>query len=67
MTEQKISFPAKLDELEVRYSHIEKQIAEPAIASDSAEAAAIRTELRNQPFRLNIMWPQSNISLAIDL
>ena len=37
-------------------------------ADDTAETAAIRKELPLQkPFRINIMWPSSNISLAIDL
>lgn len=37
-------------------------------ADDTAETAAIRAALLNKkPFRINIMWPQSNLSLAIDL
>jgi peptide chain release factor 1 len=44
MPEKKDSLLAKLDELEVRYSEIEKQIAEPAIASDSARLIALSKE-----------------------
>jgi peptide chain release factor 1 len=44
MSEEKISFLTKLDELEARYSQIEKQIAEPAIASDSAKLIKLSKE-----------------------
>ncbi len=44
MAEKKDSFLAKLDELERRYSEIEKQIAEPTIASDSAKLIALSKE-----------------------
>ncbi|MHC4647649.1 MAG: hypothetical protein ACYTBJ_19455 [Planctomycetota bacterium] len=37
-------------------------------ADDTAETAPIRAGLLDKkPFRINIMWPQSNLSLAIDL
>ena len=37
-------------------------------AADTAETAAIRAGLLDKkPFRINIMWPQSNLSLAVDL
>ena len=41
----------------------------PILAGDdTAETKAIRTQLLDKkPFRINIMWPQSNLSLAIDL
>ena len=44
MPEKKDSFLAKLDELEARYSEIEKQIAEPAVACDSARLIALSKE-----------------------
>jgi peptide chain release factor 1 len=44
MPEKKDSLLAKLDELEARYSEIEKQIAEPAIASDSTRLIALSKE-----------------------
>ncbi|MFB0552243.1 MAG: peptide chain release factor 1 [Phycisphaerae bacterium] len=44
MAEQKDSLPAKLDEIEARYNEIEKQIAEPAIASNSAKLIALSKE-----------------------
>ncbi len=44
MPEKKDSFLAKLDELEARYSEIERQIAEPAIAADSAKLIALSKE-----------------------
>jgi len=44
MPEKKDSLLAKLDELEARYSEIEKQIAEPAIAGDSARLIALSKE-----------------------
>ena len=44
MAEEKSGFLAKLDELEARFREIEKQIAEPAIASDSAKLIALSKE-----------------------
>jgi peptide chain release factor 1 len=44
MAEKKDSFLAKLDELEARYSEIEKQVAEPAVACDSARLIALSKE-----------------------
>jgi peptide chain release factor 1 len=44
MTEKKSSILAKLDELEQRYSDIEKKIAEPAIAGDSSKLIALSKE-----------------------
>ena len=44
MAEKKDSFLVKLDELEQRYSQIEEQIAEPAIASDSTKLIALSKE-----------------------
>jgi len=44
MAEKKDSFLAKLDEIEARYSEIEKQIAEPAVAYDSARLIALSKE-----------------------
>ena len=44
MAEKKDSLLAKLDEFEARYSEIEKQIAEPAVACDSARLIALSKE-----------------------
>ena len=44
MAEEKSSFLAKLDEFEARFREIEKQIAEPAIAGDSARLIALSKE-----------------------
>ena len=44
MAEKKDSFLAKLDEIEARFSEIEKQIADPAIAGDSAKLIALSKE-----------------------
>ncbi len=44
MPEKKDSFLAKLDEFEARFREIEKQIAEPAIAGDSARLIALSKE-----------------------
>jgi peptide chain release factor 1 len=44
MTEQKDSLAAKLDQIEARYSEIEKQIAEPQTARDSARLVALSKE-----------------------
>ena len=44
MPEKKDSLLAKLDELEARFCEIEKQIAEPAIASDSVRLIALSKE-----------------------
>jgi peptide chain release factor 1 len=44
MTEKKDPLLAKLDELEARYSEIEKQIADPKVASDSAKLIALSKE-----------------------
>jgi len=44
MAEKKDSLLTKLDELEARFTKIEKQIADPAIASDSARLIALSKE-----------------------
>jgi len=44
MAEKKDATLSKLDELEARFRQIEKQIAEPAIASDSAKLIALSKE-----------------------
>jgi len=44
MVEQKDSLLAKLDEIEARYSEIEKQIANPEIASNSTKLIALSKE-----------------------
>ncbi|MHC4624216.1 MAG: peptide chain release factor 1 [Planctomycetota bacterium] len=44
MAEQKDHLLAKLDELERRYSQIEAQIADPAVARDSAKLVALSKE-----------------------
>jgi len=44
MTEQQDSLLAKLDEIEARYSDIEKQISEPEIAGDSAKLISLSKE-----------------------
>ena len=44
MAEEKDILLAKLDEIELRYSEIEKQIADPAIASDSARLITLAKE-----------------------
>jgi peptide chain release factor 1 len=44
MAEEKSTLLAKLDEIELRYSKIEKQIADPAIASDSARLISLAKE-----------------------
>jgi len=44
MAEQKDGLLAKLDEVEGRFCEIEKQIAEPAIASDPARLIALSKE-----------------------
>ena len=44
MAEEKNTLLAKLDEIELRYSEIEKQIADPAIASDSAKLVSLAKE-----------------------
>ncbi len=44
MAEKKDSLLAKLDEIEARYDEIEKQIAEPSIASNSARLIALSKE-----------------------
>ena len=44
MAEEKNSLLAKLDELEARYSEIEKQLADPAIACDSIKLIALSKE-----------------------
>jgi peptide chain release factor 1 len=44
MTEQKDGLPAKLNQLETRYSDIEKQIAKPEIATDSTRLIALSKE-----------------------
>jgi len=44
MAEQKDSLPAKLDEIEARYSEIEKQLAEPLFASNSAKLISLSKE-----------------------
>jgi len=42
--EEKDSFLAKLDEIEARYSEIEKQLAEPITASDHNKLIALSKE-----------------------
>jgi peptide chain release factor 1 len=44
MAEEKSTLLAKLDEIELRYSEIEKQLADPAIASDSARLVSLAKE-----------------------
>jgi peptide chain release factor 1 len=44
MAEQKESLLAKLDEIDMRYSDIEKQISDPAITSDSARLISLSKE-----------------------
>ncbi len=44
MAEQQDSMTAKLDQIEARYSEIEKQIAEPQTARDSARLVALSKE-----------------------
>ena len=44
MHENQDNFLAKLDQIEQRYDHIEKQIAEPAIAGNSAKLIALSKE-----------------------
>jgi peptide chain release factor 1 len=44
MAEQKDSLVAKLDQIEARYSEIEKQIAEPETARDSSRLVALSKE-----------------------
>jgi len=44
MAEKKDSLPAKLDEIEARYSEIEKQLAEPLFASNSAKLISLSKE-----------------------
>lgn len=44
MAEEKDSLLAKLDEIETHYSEIEKQIADPAVTSDSAKLIALSKE-----------------------
>jgi peptide chain release factor 1 len=44
MAEEKSTLLAKLDEIELRYSEIEKQIADPAIAGDSAKLITLAKE-----------------------
>lgn len=44
MAEKKDTLLAKLDELEARYSRIEKQIADPAIAGNTAKLIALSKE-----------------------
>ena len=44
MAEEKDTLLAKLDGIELRYSEIEKQIADPAIASDSAKLITLAKE-----------------------
>ncbi|HUS73041.1 MAG TPA: peptide chain release factor 1 [Sedimentisphaerales bacterium] len=44
MAEKKDGLPAKLDEIEVRYSEIEKQIADPTNASNSSRLIALSKE-----------------------
>jgi len=44
MAEEKNTLLAKLDEIELRYGEIEKQIADPAIASDSAKLITLAKE-----------------------
>ncbi|MHC4282968.1 MAG: PCRF domain-containing protein [Planctomycetota bacterium] len=44
MAEKKDSLLAKLDEIEERYSEIEKQIIDPAISTDSARLISLSKE-----------------------
>ena len=44
MTEKKDSLVAKLDQIEMRYSEIEKQISDPEIASNSAKLISLSKE-----------------------
>jgi peptide chain release factor 1 len=44
MAEEKSTLLAKLDEIEIRYSEIEKQIADPAITNDSARLISLAKE-----------------------
>ncbi len=44
MTEKKNSLLAKLDQIEMRYSEIEKQISDPEIASNSAKLISLSKE-----------------------
>ena len=44
MIEQKDSILAKLDEIEHRYSEIEKQIADPEVSSDPARLIPLTKE-----------------------
>ena len=44
MAERKNSLLAKLEKIEARYSEIEKQIADPSIAGDSAKLIALSKE-----------------------
>jgi len=44
MSEEKDIFLSKLDQVEARYSEIEKQIADPAIAGDSAKLITLSKE-----------------------
>jgi peptide chain release factor 1 len=44
MAEEKSTLLAKLDEIELRYSEIEKQIANPAISGDSVKLVALAKE-----------------------
>jgi peptide chain release factor 1 len=44
MAEEKSTLLAKLDEIELRYSEIEKQLADPAIAGDSARLISLAKE-----------------------
>jgi peptide chain release factor 1 len=44
MAEEKNTLLAKLDEIELRYNEIERQIADPAIAGDSAKLVSLAKE-----------------------
>jgi peptide chain release factor 1 len=44
MAEQKYSLLTKLDEIEARYSEIEKQLAEPLFVNDSTKLVALSKE-----------------------
>ena len=44
MTDKKNVLLTKLDQIEQRYSEIQKQLAEPAIAADSAKLVALSKE-----------------------
>ena len=44
MAEEKSTLLAKLDEIELRYNEIEKQLADPAITSDSVKLIALAKE-----------------------